>query len=110
MSQERIYCAAIWYKDLNPQHSFGPRNPENINQGVVVLGHRHGDVIKNVYNLLGLRSVEKGENSVGEYEQGFTNLNRFVDRKEGAEIALAANQIKDIDRFDYNQLYSEDIY
>ena len=108
---EKIYCSAIWYKDLEPNHSLGKRNPENITEGIVLLGHRHGDIIKNLGNLLGLRSVENGENSVGEYEQGFlTNKNRFVDRKEGAEIAINANQIKDLERFNPNQLFSEDLY
>ena len=45
--------------------------------------------------MLGKRTVENGEDSVGKYTQGFlTNKNRFVDRKEGAEIALKQNQIK----------------
>lgn len=109
--QERIYCSAIWYKDLNPKFSLGIRNPENITEGVVILGHRHGDIIKNVGNLTGLRSVENGENSVGKSIQGFlTNKNRFVDRKEAAEIAVKANQIIDLGRFNPNILYSEDIY
>lgn len=109
--KERIYCAAIWYKDLISKFPLGVRNPENIDKGVVVLGHRHGDIIINLANLKGLRSVENGENSVGEYVQGFvTNKNRFVDRKEGAEIALKANQIINMDTFNPNQLYSEDIY
>jgi hypothetical protein len=108
---ERIYCSAIWYKKLNLNHPLGKRNPKNITEGTVVLGHRHGDVIRNLYNLTGLRSVENGENSVGEYIQGFlTNEDRFVDRIEGAQIAMNANQIKDMDRFNPNQLFSEDLY
>jgi hypothetical protein len=106
---ERIYCAAIWYKDLVLKNDV--RNPINIDKGVVVLGHRHADIIKNVYNLLGLRSVQNGERSVGESEQGFlTNKDRFVGREEAAKIALAQNQIKDLGRFNQNHLYSEDIY
>jgi hypothetical protein len=109
--QERIYCAAIWYKKINLNFPIGFRNPENITEGIVILGHRHGDVIRNVYNLTGLRTVENGENSVGENIQGFlTNKNRFVDRKEAANIAIKANQIIDLGRFNPNQLYSEDIY
>lgn len=109
--QERIYCAAIWYKKLEPNHSLGKRNPKNITEGLVILGHRHGDIIRNLYNLTGLRSVENGENSVGEYIQGFlTNQDRFVNRKEAADIAAKANQIIDLHRFNLNHLYSEDIY
>ena len=53
---ERIYAAAIWYKDL----PLAKRNPFNINKGIVVEGHRHGDIIKTVYNLLGKRTVQFG--------------------------------------------------
>lgn len=109
--KEKIYCAAIWYHEIYPEHSLGLRNPDNVGEGVVILGHRHGDIIKNVGNLLGKRTVENGEDSVGKYTQGFlTNKNRFVDRKEGAEIALKQNQIKDLGRFNPNHLYSEDLY
>lgn len=42
-----------------------------------------------------------------EKEQGFlTNLNRFVNRKEGAEIAYKAGQTKTL----LTRLYSEDLY
>lgn len=109
--EERIYCSAIWYPQLEANHELKPRNPSNIKKGIVVLGHRHGDIIKNVYNLSGKRTVETGENSCGKYVQGFlTNKNRFVDRKEGAEIAWRENQILDKGRANPNHLYSEDIY
>lgn len=106
---EKIYCAAIWYVELNPIHEL--RNPDNISKGVVILGHRHADIIKNVLNLLGKRTVRYGENSVGETVQGFlTTKNRFVDRKEGAEIAWREDQILDKSRANPEYLYSEDIY
>jgi len=46
---------------------------------------------------------------VGENIQGFlTNTNRFVDREEGAKIALSCGQIKELK---YGSiLYSEDLY
>lgn len=106
---EKIYCAAIWYAELNPISEV--RNPENISEGVVVLGHRHGDIIKNVFNLLGKRTVMYGDNSVGKTVQGFlTTKNRFVDRDEAAEIAWKENQILDKSISNPNHLYSEDIY
>jgi len=106
---ERVTCSAIWYKELKLNHNV--RNPTNITEGVVVLGHRHGDIIQNVYNLLGLRSVENGENSVGKSEQGFlTNTNRFVDRKEGMIIALNAKQVKNEFLTNAENLFSEDLY
>ena len=102
---ERIYCAAIWYKDL-PTAKY---NPTNIDKGIVVEGHRHADVIRTVMNLLGKRTVQFGENSVGETVQGFvTNTHRFVDRVEAKMITEKANQIKEHTNF--NELYSEDIY
>lgn len=102
---ERIYAAAIWYKDLPT----AKKNPSNIDKGIVVEGHRHGDIIKTVYNLLGKRTVQFGENSVGETEQGFTtNLDRFVDRQQAMLIAKNANQIKGI--AEHLELYSEDLW
>ena len=106
---ERISCSAIWYKDVKMPHPV--RNPDNIDRGIVVLGHRHGDIIINVHNLLNLRTVTFGDRSCGEHEQGFlTNKNRFVTREDAAAIAIQANQIKDADRFNPKQLFSEDLY
>jgi hypothetical protein len=64
---ERIYCAAIWYKDMpTPKYK-----PTNIEMGLVVEGHRHADVIRTMVNLLGKRTCENGENCTGESVQGF---------------------------------------
>lgn len=42
--------------------------------------------------------------------QGFlTNTGRFVDRKEGAKIALATGQIKEL-KYQPNTLFSEDLW
>ena len=50
------------------------------------------------------------DHKAGESIQGFlTSKNRFVDRKEGAKIALEAKQIKEL-KFSKTDLYSEDIY
>lgn len=102
---ERIYSAAIWYKELPTSKHL----PKNITFGLVVEGHRHADIIKTVFILLGKRTVENGENSVGKTIQGFvTNQSRFVDRVEAMQIAKNANQLKSETSF--NELYSEDIY
>lgn len=104
---ERIYSAAIWYKDLDL--STARYLPENIDRGIVVEGHRHADVIRTVLNLLGKRTVTYGDGAAGEHVQGFvTNTNRFVDRVEGMKIAREANQI--ISDTTFNELYSEDLY
>lgn len=102
---ERIYCAAIWYKDMpTPKYS-----PINIDTGLVVEGHRHADIIRTMVNLLGKRTCQFGEDCAGESEQGFvTNKNRFVDRVEAMKIARAANQV--ISDTTFPQLYSEDLY
>jgi hypothetical protein len=87
---EKISASAIWYMDLKPEKG-GFKNPTNIDSGLVVLGHRHSDIILNVYNLLGKRSTLIGPDSIGESMQGFvTNKNRFVDRIEALEIANKA--------------------
>jgi hypothetical protein len=102
---ERIYCAAIWYKDL-PTVKY---MPTNVNAGVVVEGHRHADIIRTMVNLLGKRTCTNGEDCAGESVQGFvTNTNRFVDRYEGMKIAREANQI--IEETTFPELYSEDLY
>lgn len=102
---ERIYSAAIWYKDL-PTAKY---MPTNIDKGVVVEGHRHADIIRTVLNLLGKRTTQFGENSAGETEQGFvTNTNRFVNRVEAMKIAREANQL--IEETTFLELYSEDLY
>lgn len=102
---ERIYCAAIWYKDL-PTAKY---MPTNIDKGIVVEGHRHADIIRTVVNLLGKRTCQFGEDCAGESEQGFvTNKNRFVNRSEAMDIARNANQI--ISDTTFRELYSEDLY
>lgn len=102
--KERVYCAAIWYKQYNRE---GALLPDNITTGIVIRGKRHADCILNFNNLTGLRSVQFGENSCGEFEEGFiTNQNRFVGREEAAILAFEAGQIKEIKQ----KLYSEDIY
>jgi len=100
---EKIICSAIWYQELpTPVH-----RPINVDKGVVVCGHRHPHCIHTMYSLTGKRSIEP---EVGKYVQGFlTNKNRFVDRTEGAEIALEAMQIKELG-YSSTQLYSEDLY
>lgn len=99
-----ILCSAIWYKDL-PTQTYLCRN---VDRGMVVCGLRHGHCIDIMSKLGKMRSVLSGPDSVGDYEQGFlTSDNRFVDRVEGMEIAINANQCI---REPRGQLYSEDLY
>lgn len=111
MSEERILCAAIWYKEISliKQH---PCKPKNIDKGIVLCGWRHGDVIAQMCGLKGLRTVNFSYDfdHAGDHEQGFlTSKNRFVDRREAFDIASEAKQIRGA-MYDRNELYSEDIY
>lgn len=107
MTEEYILCAAIWYKNIPLKKEIPGVRPKNIDHGLVVLGHRHGQCIWTVSCLTGLRTVTYAEDATGEHEQGFlTNSNRFVSREEGAKIAFNAGQIKK----EKETLYSEDLY
>jgi hypothetical protein len=99
--EEKIICSAIWYKEL-PTPVYGPTN---VDKGIVFCGHRHPHCLHQMVAMTG-----KKQHEVGEEIQGFlTNLNRFVDRIEGAKIALANKQI---DKLEYSKtkLFSEDLY
>jgi hypothetical protein len=98
-----LLCSAIWYKDLPTMRLL----PKNCDKGIVLCGWRHGNIIAQMEAMMGLRTVVNGENSVGEYEQGFlTNDNRFVARVEAADIAFKSGQIK----IKKNYLFSEDLW
>lgn len=96
---EYILCAAIWYKDGKAYRN----QPKNINDGYVWCGRRHNNIISLRMDLT--QQPTRRETS----EQGFiTNLNRFVNRNEGNEIAIRAGQVKDNHIED--ELISEDLY
>ena len=93
---ERILCSAIHYND---ELYYGGR-PENIKSGYVVCGLRHS-------NCIILHSILTRKTTKSDDIQGFlTSNNRFVDRREAADIAYKAGQIKDI----ADCLISEDLY
>lgn len=105
--KEYILCAAIWYKEIPLKREIPQVRPKNIDKGIVVTGHRHGQCIWTVVCLTGLRTVDKAADATGDHEQGFlTNTNRFVSREEAAKIAFAAGQTKE----ELQILYSEDLY
>jgi hypothetical protein len=106
--EEKIICAAVWYKELELKKDvpFYSYLPKNLDKGIVFSGHRHGQCIYSKCAITGLRDAESGEN-----EQGFlTSKNRFVSREEALEIALKQNQVIDHSQIRGNKLYSEDLY
>lgn len=101
--KEYILCAAIWYKDLTSQRLL----PKNVDRGIIICGHRHGQCIDTMKTLGGLRTVTFSVDGVGEHEQGFlTNTNRFVGREEAGVIAYNAGQTEKLKE----TLFSEDLY
>lgn len=106
---EKILCAAIWYRDLELKKTFDSNVlPVNCDRGLVFCGFRHAHCLYSMCSITGLKSTTF---EVGEYTQGFlTNKNRFVDRDEGLEIAFDAGQLKDLDKSREGQLFSEDLY
>jgi len=109
-TSERIQCAANWYKEFTLVMDNFPQGfcrPINCDRGIVFCGLRHHNCLYAMVAITG-----KPQHLAGEEIQGFlTNTNRFVDRKEGLQIAIAANQV------DENNLgnkliglFSEDLY
>lgn len=97
--EEQILCAAIWLQEAER----AAHRPINTPGGVVICGFRHGDCISSIVALTRKKLYEHGA-----HIQGFlTNKNRFVNRKEGAEI-----WIKNGGKLNYSTdtLYSEDLY
>jgi len=84
--QERILGSAIKHK------------------GEVFLGKRHSDCIKAIVSERDVKKVN------GDSPQGFfTTHGRFVDRVEGAKVALRARQISGL-KFSKTELFSEDLW
>ncbi len=108
--KEYILCAAIHYLDLEYNELFKdiPKDallPVNCDRGIVFCGYRHPHCMYTMVVLTGKRQCEAGEEI-----QGFlTSKNRFVDRVEGAKIALESGQIKKL-KYHSDRLFSEDLY
>ena len=107
IENEKILCAAIWYKELD---KLSPKwdtllRPVNVKEGIVLCGHRHPHCMYQMIAITGKRSVSV---ECGEYVQGFlTSTNRFVDREEGARIHVAnGNKLN----YSTKELFSEDLY
>ena len=106
-NKEYILCSAVWYKELpHIKNTDVPLNsylPKNCDSGAVFTGLRHGQCIYLKCAVTGLRDAESGE-----HIQGFlTNLNRFVDREEGAKIHITNGGVL---KYSRDELFSEDLY
>jgi hypothetical protein len=109
-SDEKIICAAIWYKEIPLKKTIPDVLPKNCDRGLVISGHRHGQCMWVMGSLTGLRSVMNAPDGVGDYVQGFlTSKNRFVDREEAAQIWLKESPNNKLN-YSSTELYSEDIY
>src|ERR1035437_7316081 len=107
--EEKIVCAANWYKDfpiVKVIEEIGFVRPVNCDKGIVFCGLRHHNCLYQMVAITG-----KAQHEIGEEVQGFlTSENRFVNRIEGLEIALKNNQVLDIDDVRGDGLHSEDLY
>ena len=93
---EKILCAAIWFSN-GKQY---PYQPKNIDEGIVLCGHRHGVIFQQfrffATDVLKLDVAGRHALEIFEKEQGFlTNFNRFVGREEAAQIAFDAGQTQE---------------
>lgn len=94
--EEWVLCAAIHFDDGKKREG----QPDNIQSGFVIAGRRHHNcyaTLQAIGEALGITEgiVKNLFERVGRDSQGFiTNLDRYVDRKEGYRIAKAAGQIQ----------------
>lgn len=87
-NEETIICSAI-----------------KLENGKIYFGHRHNHCLEAINGELSW-NMNRQEIAKVSKEQGFiTNLNRFVDRKEGAKIFIASGG-----KLTSDSLYSEDLY
>lgn len=100
---EYILCAAIWVDDGN-EHV---HQPVNINTGLVISGWRHPACFILLSRLGSEEFLTKVRNNSNRTVQGFiTSKNRFLNRKEAAELTYEVGQVNKLKK----ALYSEDLY
>lgn len=112
MKIETIICSAIWYDDGKNRLNL----PTNIESGIVVSGWRHFNCIPQLIETLCPNWMTDEQHHMRHQHmkrnwiQGFlTSTGRFVDRIEGAEVAMLSGQ-KLVRKDTVTYLYSEDIY
>ena len=83
--KEYLLCAAIYYEDGKKYE----HQPKNIESGIVVCGRRHHNCYMTLASLLGDKYDIKLT-----HNQGFvTSKNRYLERKEAAQLAFECGQI-----------------
>lgn len=95
MNKEFILCAAIWINDKQKHE----QQPENIEIGFVICGRRHHNCYQTIKDLKDdvnfyFKSLNMSESDYREHQGFITSLDRYVNRKEGWNIAKANNQIQ----------------
>ena len=95
MNNEFILCAAIWVNDKQKHE----QQPENIEIGFVICGRRHNNCYQTIKDLKGnvndyFKSLDMSEDNYREHQGFITSTDRYVNRKEGWNIAKANNQIQ----------------
>jgi hypothetical protein len=95
MKKEFILCAAIWVNDKQKHE----QQPANIEIGFVICGRRHNNCYQTIKDLKGdvntyFKSLDMSEDNYREHQGFITSLDRYVNRKEGLNIAKANNQIQ----------------
>lgn len=86
-----------------------PFQPTNINSGLCIAGHRHAQCILIGSKIFGYvkERVDKGIQET----QGFlTSKNRFLNRKEAAELIIEIGQREKLVYFGGKELDSSDLY
>jgi hypothetical protein len=101
--KEYIICSAIHFNDKK----IHDHQPINVIEGFIVCGRRHHNCFTTFAQIVGFPYDDKSIEILQTEKQGFlTNTNRFVNRKEGGEIAFNSGQTDNLKI----TLYSEDLY
>lgn len=96
--QEYILCSAIHFDD-NEYHT----HQEQYGTGFLISGYRH-------HNIIAIKSLLRSDIKYVETQGFLTSKDRFVDRKEGMQIALKAGQVLENSTINRYNLFSEDLF
>lgn len=94
-NKEFILCAAIWIND-NQYHE---GQPENIEIGFVISGRRHHNCYQTINDLIGnvndyFKKLNISDDDYRNHQGFITSTDRYVNRRDGFQIAKNNNQIQ----------------